>query len=44
LWGEFGFLPEAIECYEFALKVGLADKREALLEKIANCNGGSSNV
>ena len=44
LWGEFGFLPEAIECYEFALKVGLADKREALLEKIANCNGGSNNV
>ena len=45
LWHEFGFLPEAVECYELALKVGLDDKKDVLLEKIANCkNGGSCNV
>ena len=45
LWHEFGFLPEAVECYELALKVGFDDKKGELLEKIANCkNGGSCNV
>ena len=45
LWYEFGFLPEALECYELALKVGFDDKKDELLEKIANCkNGGSCNV
>ena len=45
LWHEFGFLPEAIECYELALKVGFDDKKGELLGKIANCkNGGSCNV
>jgi len=45
LWHEFGFLPQAVECYELALKVGFDDKKGELLEKIANCkNGGSCNV
>lgn len=42
LWYEFGFFAEAKECYEFALKVGLSDKEEALLEKIDNCKNGGS--
>lgn len=44
LWHEFGFFAEAIECYEFALEIGLSNEENTLLEKIANCkNGGSCN-
>jgi len=44
LWHEFGFFTEAKECYEYALKIGINDKEEMLLDKIANCKyGGNSN-
>ena len=44
LWHEFGFFSEAKECYEYALKVGINDKDEMLLNKIANCkDGGNCN-
>ena len=45
LWHEFGFILEAKECYEYALKVGISDEEELLLSKIANCkDGGNCNV